>query len=220
MQKGLLLAILVSLVFTVQSQDQKIKLGLHFSPNLASTHGRGPILRDYRKLRIDFALGLDLAIPIGEKISIKSGLEYEGKGGKIAFPATDANAMLIGTKEIIISQDYIQIPLLASYKISKGNTHIYFDLGPYGGYLVAAKTIDKPLGQYEGGEYNHTSDHKSFEFGMMGGLGIAFMVSKNIEGSIAIHDHLGLTDISKPQFSNVPMRTHTIGLRLGAMVRI
>lgn len=219
MQRTLLLFMLISLAYTVQSQDQKVKLGLHAGPNLVGFY-RAPGINDYRKHRPDFSLGLSIEIPLGTKFTLKSGLEYEGKGQRIAFPATDVNAMHIGTAKINVSLDYLQVPLLASYKISKGKTHIYLDFGPYAGYLLAAKTIDQPIGQYEGAELKHTEEYKSIELGIMGGLGVAFPLSDKIEGSIAVHDHLGITNIATPQIANFPIKTHTIGLRLGAMFRI
>lgn len=218
MQKTLFLLVLTILAFTVQSQDQGIKLGLHISPNLTNNHASHSG-QDIRKLRFDFAAGVDIEVPIGSRMTLKSGLEYEGKGEKLEFQATLSSAMPPETKRINISYDYLQIPLLASYKVSKGTTHLYLDLGPYAGYLLSANIFDGPLGAYEGGEFNQTNEHKSFEFGIISGLGLSFPISDKIEGNIAIQDHLGLTNINKP-FRNYKAKTHTIGLRLGTMLRL
>lgn len=219
MQKIILLSIFTCLLFSAQGQYHKLKVGLHAGPNMTSIHGHRS-LRDFKKYRLDFAFGFDIEIPMGEKLSLKSGLEYEGKGEKISILVSSGSAMPGGTKKTTISYDYLQIPILASYKMSNGNTNLYVDLGPYLGYLLSAKVIDEPFGQYEGGEFNGINRHRPFDFGIMGGLGIAFPLSEKIEGSFAIHDHLGLANIAKPEIANVPIRTHTIGLRMGAMLRI
>ena len=220
MQRVLLFVMMITLAFTAHSQDQKIKLGLHISPNLTNNHVKHQSIRDIRKLRFDFAAGIDIEVPMGSRMTLKSGLEYEGKGEKLAFQATNSSAMPSETKRINISYDYVQIPLLASYKVSKGTTHLYLDLGPYAGNLLSANIVDGPLGTYEGGEFNQTHEHKSFEFGIISGLGLTFPVSQKIEGTIALQDHLGLTNINNPNFKSYKAKTHTIGLKMGAMLNL
>ena len=86
MQRTLLLFMLLSLAYTVQSQDQKVKLGLHAGPNLLVLKSE-QLVRDHPKFKRDLAIGIDVEIPVGTRLSIKTGLEYEGKAQIITFPS-------------------------------------------------------------------------------------------------------------------------------------
>lgn len=219
MQRALLLLVLISLAFTAQSQDQKVKLGLHAGPNLLILKGE-QLIRDHLKFKRDLVVGIDLEIPVGTRMSIKTGLEYEGKAQIITFPAYDGNGIPIGTAKVNVGLDYLQIPLYASYRFLSGKTIVFADLGTYVGYLLSSDTLQRPISAFDGTLSIASKGRSNFDFGIISGLGLAFPISKKIEGTIAIQDHMGLTNINKPNAGHAKASTHTIGLRMGAMLRI
>lgn len=219
MQRTLLLFMLISLAYTVQSQDQKVKLGLHAGPNLLILKGE-QLVRDHPKFKRDLAIGIDLEIPVGTRMSIKTGLEYEGKAQIITFPAYDGNGIPIGTAKVNVGLDYLQIPLYASYRFPSGKTKVFADLGTYVGYLLSSDMLQRPISAFDGTLSITSGGQSNFDFGIITGLGFAFPISNKIEGAIAIQDHLGLTNVNKPNVGHRKARTHTIGLRLGTMLSI
>lgn len=219
MQRALLLIALISLAYTVQSQDQKVKLGLHGGPNLLILKG-DELVGDHPKFKRDLAIGIDLEIPVGTRLSIKTGLEYEGKAQIITFPASYGNPMAIGTAKVNVGLNYLQIPLYASYRFQSGKTKVFADLGTYVGYLLSSDMLQRPKSAFDGTLSITSGGQSNFDFGVISGLGLAFLISNKIEGTIAIQDHLGLTNVNKPNAGHTKARTHTIGLRLGTMLRL
>ena len=219
MQRTLLLFMLISLAYTVQSQDQRVKLGLHAGPNLLVLKSE-QLVRDHPKFKRDLAIGIDVEIPVGTRLSIKTGLEYEGKAQIITFPASYENPMAIGTAKVNVGLDYLQIPLYASYQFLSGKTKVFADLGTYVGYLLSSDMLQRPTSAFDGTRLITSGGQSNFDVGIISGLGLAFPIGEKIEGTIAIQDHLGLTNINKSNAGHTKARTHTIGLRLGTMLRL
>ena len=128
--------------------------------------------------------------------------------------------MAIGTAKINVGLDYLQIPLYASYKFLSGKTKVFADLGTYVGYLLSSDMFQRPTSAFDGTRSITSGGQSNFDVGIISGLGLAFPIGEKIEGTFAIQDHLGLTNINKSNDGQAKARTHTIGLRLGTMLRL
>jgi hypothetical protein len=127
----ILLTALVVVGYSAKSQSDGVSFRLHSGLN-AQTFNGTDITGD--KLNLSFVprfnVGVMIDIPIVSELYIKSGLLFTTKGAK-------SNDQFLGMNmSIEYNVAYAELPLSLLYKVSFGDGHILFGLGPYLSYGI------------------------------------------------------------------------------------
>ncbi|KAB1156855.1 outer membrane beta-barrel protein [Flavobacterium luteum] len=192
------------------AQD-KIKFGINTGVTYSNI--RGNEIADKNKYDFDFLLGTSFELPINNKMSFFTGLNYERKSfkRKILF---EENLIEFDPFDPAFSQDagftakatlsYLSIPLNIKYYLGRKNS---FFLN--GGLNTA---IFLNLNSNIGNEKNGI---KTFDFGFNLGFGKKIKLNEKTNLNIEIKDSYGLVNISSiPVYNNGTVKTNSVNLIL------
>jgi hypothetical protein len=244
----LLIAVLFFLsVLTGSLSAQKFKVGFKAGASIPSLrdNGSNEISKDYES-KVAQNFGFIADIGLSKKLSIKTGLDYNGQGGVRTGiqPISQLPAALaqLKTGKYLYADfnnestlNYFEIPVMG--KIELGNKlKYYLNAGPYLGFLWNAvqKTSGNSALYIDGNgtplsipgltipkqsfeaSKNINKDIRSTNWGLTGGIGFAYGMNKN---SIVLDARAayGLTTIQKDTEVNGSSRTGGIFLTLGYM---
>lgn len=174
MKKNTLSIVLAMLCFVAYAQDETVKksdisFGLKGGLNLSFITGDGT---DNFDSKIAFHIGVVSEIPISDKFSFQPELLYSSQGDK-----ETSDGM-----EIKYKLDYLNLPLMAKYYISKGFS---LEAGPQIGFLLSAKA------EGDGVSVDIKDITKGVEFALDLGLGYKFENGLNF----SVRYNLGLSNI-------------------------
>ena len=207
MKKFFVLLFSITTALTSQAQslwdaskpDNNFTFGIRVGLNMSSSDED-----EANSIRTGFHLGFVVDYNIIKSFSLSSGIYYEGKGFKGNYPDIKiANSSKATASDL--SASYIQIPLLASWRIeASSGVQFHINAGPYYAYGIGGKakyqpydmTFDRSYDQDtfgESGFWNHN------DFGLIFGTNV--LIGKFVAG---VSYDLGLSDVSKVfgQFHN------------------
>lgn len=183
MKKLILVAIMLLSVTTVL-QAQSIRFGVKGGANFANQNGDAPPEFESKKSITSYHVGLVSEIKLVDRFAIQPELLYSTQGA--SYKNID--------KEFKNELGYLSIPVLAKIYLSES---LSLELGPQASFLLNdRKNVD-------------FGDAKTFEFGVVGGLGLN--ITKNL--FIQARYGLGLTEASK----EADIKNSTIQLSAGIM---
>ncbi len=183
MKKSILVAIMLFSITTVL-QAQSIRFGIKGGANFANQNGDAPPEFESKESITSYHAGLVSEIKLFDRFAIQPELLYSTQG------ATYKNAV----EEFKNELGYLSIPVLAKIYLSES---LSLELGPQASFLLNdRKNVD-------------FGDAKTFEFGVVGGLGLN--ITKNL--FIQARYGLGLTEASK----DADIKNSTIQLSAGIM---
>jgi len=173
-----------------------VKGGINFS-TISGTYPDGS-----PSMITGFQLGGIVDIGINENFSVAPELLYTTKGAeaKTTVSYLAGNNTVTDVTDEKLTLGYIEIPILAKYKLSSG---LFFEAGPYIGFLTSA--VEKGtfthtvVGNASANVYNSvdvssTTGFSSADFGL--GLGVGYQLTSGL-GFLFRYD-LGLSDIYNP----------------------
>lgn len=167
MKKTILVAIMLLSITTVL-QAQSIRFGVKGGANFANQNGDTPPAFESKESITSYHAGLVSEIKLFDSFAIQPELLYSTKG------ASYKNAM----EEFKNELGYLSVPVLAKIFLSKS---LSLELGPQASFLLSDR------------KNVNFGDAKTFEFGVVGGLGLN--ITKNL--FIQARYGLGLTEASK-----------------------
>ena len=185
--KKLIFPLIILLGFSVNAQ-QEVKFGPKAGVNF-STISNVP----KAKMLTGFYVGAIAEIKFDDKFSIQPELMYSSQGAKY-----DYSVELVGISGTHFRDklDYINIPILAKYYISKGFS---FEFGPQFGFLVKAESKGEVTVKGETFENNRDikDEVNSFDFGI--GAGFAYDLSNGF--FINARYNFGITNVGKSNYN-------------------
>jgi len=113
------------------SSDEGISFGVKVGGNISNTSNGKEISDDGTDNRYGFNVGAVVHIPISEKFSLQPEVVYSQQGF-----TTSSELDFFDIGDIIWRFDYINIPIMASYKVVKGLT---LQAGPQVGFNINAE---------------------------------------------------------------------------------
>ena len=115
------------------SSDEGISFGVKVGGNISNTSNGKEISDDGTDNRYGFNVGAVVHIPISEKFSLQPEVVYSQQG---FTTSSEFNLDFFDIGDIIWRFDYINIPIMASYKVVKGLT---LQAGPQVGFNINAE---------------------------------------------------------------------------------
>jgi hypothetical protein len=168
-------------LFFCPAQAQQALFGVKAGVNFANISSDVP---DYSSdMRTGLHIGGGVNFVISDNFSITADLLYTMKGAKqeTEYIQINNSVTITGTVEEKISLSYIEVPVLARYKLESG---IYFNGGFYFGFLASYKdeytvtqTVNNGNNINTSSESGSTTDHSdisSADAGLKFGLGYEF----------------------------------------------
>lgn len=105
------------------------------------------------KMKTGVGIGIQIGIPITEKISIVPGAELVSKGTRLNF--TDVEEDYFKWENVKYKIAYLEIPVLFRYKFETGEkSRIFLSGGPYMGIALGASFHHKYADEYGSSEFN------------------------------------------------------------------
>ncbi|MEZ4910124.1 MAG: porin family protein [Saprospiraceae bacterium] len=151
------------LIFTLSTMilfviSVKAQLGVRAGLNFSSTNIEFAGISASTDSKVGFHVGLVNDFMLSDKLTFRPGVLLSFKGGKSDAESTNLT--------------YIDIPLSLVYNFSGGDTGFFAEVGPYLGFLLAAKSEDVDI----------KDGYKSLDLGLSLGLGYdlgSFLVGAN-----------------------------------------
>lgn len=209
--KKLFLLLTAILPLFAAAQD-KVKFGINGGVTLSDL--RGSDHADELKYGFNYLIGVSAEIPLTEKLSFSTGLNYEKKSPtqKITFeePTFDPvdPAFSTGTARFTTTLHYFTVPLnIKLYLGSKKNFYLT-------GGVFAAVLLDSGL-KADGDKIDDgsTNDFKKMDAGINVGFGTRIKLTETQNLNIEIRDNLGFVNISNSPYPGYDeMRTNSINL--------
>jgi len=140
------------------STDRTPSLGVKGGVNFANLIGND---LDDQRSRTSFHVGVVGELPVADIFSLQAEVLYSGQGVKAKVPA---GGILGGSDDVEYQLDYINVPVLAKFYITKG---LSVEAGPQFDFLVNEEydfNPDSDPGDVE------TNNAEKFGFGVAGGL--------------------------------------------------
>ena len=167
-------------LFASTSYSQMVT-GFHAGLNVASLNGS----KDYddNTYRVGINTYLFVEIPFNYIVSLETGIEYGNKGMNHQSVLADTGAT--NTLSVKNYLNYITLPIY----LKENFTNFYTKIGPYGSYLVAAKSSWKNTEEKAGiltetkGEYaDFSKSLRPYDVGISVGFGYIHFFNKNRRG--------------------------------------
>lgn len=200
MTKIILQLIFALSFFNIVAQNSKFEMGPEIGLNIS----------DYRYIEAKYVTGSDLKrISFGftgkfnfsRNWALKSKLKYEGKGIliKVDFGGGDLTQRL----------NYIVIPLMAEWRLGKGNLQGFLNFGMYGGVLVSAteeyfneNTMDEKDIKDNKNEFNQ------YDSGFAGGIGVIYKLKSNLKIYLDLGGQYGMSPIDSESKRGIGWRAN------------
>ena len=154
-------------------------------------------------------IGVDVFSPISKRLSLQSGLRFAGKGNKTSFESEGDGGEGAYSFEDKIRLNYLDMPLLARYRIGEGGFSVYGGVQP--SLLLSAKQKSEGTGS-EGQTTDAKDSYKSLD--MAGSVGVGYAFGNGLNVNLG-YDH-GLSNIAKSDALGMgKIQNRTIKLTLG-----
>lgn len=176
--------------FSTESTDEKVTFGVRGGVNFSNNS----FIND-GNTRTGFHAGVIIDIPFVESFGLQTGLFYSSKG--TSYEALD------GDIEETISMNYLELPILASYRYNFNEaTQFQFNTGPYVAYGLSGTLKVKEYGGItQKADFFDFDDTKRFDVGWQVGCGLKF--AKNFYIGVAYEfGFMNVVDDAKSKNSN------------------
>jgi len=206
------LTIALTVLILTGINAQEFKLGAKAGVNITTIGGDQT---DDVSSRTAFHVGLVAEIVYSDKFSFQPELLYSAQGYDNDFSKT-VQTVTSSEKESV-KLDYISLPLMAKYFVSKGFS---IEAGPQVGYLIAAtrefseNVSGNGFDASETGEEDIKDRTKSIDFGV--GLGFDYQLSKGTQ--IGVRYNLGLSNIVDIEGSDLKRQNNVFQFFVGFML--
>lgn len=198
------------------AQAGKFSLGFETGPALVSLRG-SKYLKEDRAVYVRLNAGVPLYYQISQRLLVKSGVFYQGKGRSNKIETTNEWGDFIGTVKTKTIFDYLTIPVKVGYA-TKGEVQFYADAGINAGFLLSATEVSP--------EYNATTSKQSItkdcrQVGLCFSASIGTLVyaKENLKLSFLIQEDLGLSGVYDASFSGNP-KTNSTALLVGLVYNL
>ncbi len=208
----LFVAILFITTSNLQAQTYKWEFGVEAGAGIRSLR-TNPTDSAF-KTDIGFTGGIAGQYNMSPMLSLRLGAAYERKGAKFETTGGTTTTTAITGK---VNVDYISIPLLLRVTFGKGKeVNFFVNAGPFVGILLANKIKVDAFGTNPETEIDNKDSTKKVDFGITGGLGVSFLVGKNMGFTVEARDNFGLTDINDRKTTIIEeIKTNSANLLLG-----
>lgn len=163
------------------------------------------------KYGFNFLIGASFELPLSERLSFLSNINYERKSSKAEFRIgqnhsgenpSNGNDFL----ELKPTLHYISIPLNLKYYIGV-KKNFYINAGPYFSFLIEDK-----LKTNQDAGFNYSTNYESTDFGVNLGIGTTLSLSQKQNLNIEIRHNYGLKNINNS--ANNTLKTNAFNLIL------
>ncbi|MWW23320.1 porin family protein [Algibacter lectus] len=212
MTKTIFQLLLLFAFFNSIAQNSKFELGPEIGLNISDfRYIEARYVQGYSIERISF--GLVGKFNFSRNWAIKSKLKYEGKG--------ILNENEWDTGSVIQKLNYLVMPIMAEWRLGKGNLQGFFNFGAYGARLISAKReyyLNSIRGEKD--TTDNKDEFKPYDLGLAGGVGIIYQLKNNLKITLDLGGQLGLSPVDSGYRSNTGWRanqhlTGNIGLLFG-----
>ncbi|MEX2379327.1 MAG: outer membrane beta-barrel protein, partial [Vicingaceae bacterium] len=138
-------------------------------------------------------------------ILLSSGLEYEKKGGKGELFVLDKKGAIIGESEFTLNLNFLQLPLIATYR-SSGKIKFYANVGLTFGYL-----FDQRITHEDNSGLGGETNFDELELSLLLGAGIEIKCNDHFDLGIGLRDNDGFTTL-KSENEALELKTNTLGI--------
>lgn len=186
--------------FTTTVSAQKLQWGLRGGVNFLTTHTKKVDATINSEFKLSFHAGAILDINLFDGFYLQPGLYYTGKGGEFK----DKTAIIENRPEmgdVKVNLSFIQMPILASYRIPLGNDNVLFHMnaGPYFAVGVGSGSIEDMISKEDAFGSGDEGDLKRFDCGLSLGCGLS--VNKFYVG---VNHDMGLVNLAKKYTYKLP----------------
>ncbi|MBP0902667.1 porin family protein [Mariniflexile gromovii] len=135
MKNQILAIILFFFALTAKSQTQ---FGVQASGVLSNASLTDESDQDLnKKLKAGFAIGIFAEVPLSESFSLKPSFNFMQKGAKIENEFIEEDITV--KQEMKANLNYLELPILAIYKVNGTNGKLFLGAGPSFGYGISGK---------------------------------------------------------------------------------
>lgn len=180
MRKLLLTIVIIIVAYSVKAQQISwgIRTGLNIQRVRATDNFHEGGFSSNCQNRFGFHLGVIADLKLSESFYIQPGLYFTTKGAKAKYePSWYARAGKTEVKEkkVAMNMNYLQIPVLASYRYNLGrNTKLYINAGPYFALGVGGKIEFRNRETDVFGDGEEQLGLRRFDTGLTFGTGFSF----------------------------------------------
>ena len=191
--------LVILLISTASFAQNKPKFGVNLGGTFSNI--RGNEIADTNKYNANFLVGASFELPLNERFSLLTNVNYERKSFKnnITVYAGDPFDPVITTRNIDVEArlEYITIPVNLKYYID-ANKKFYVNGGAFVGIFLDSNT--KGDGENSNNDENYL--FKTLDFGANLGIGTNFKINDKNSLNLEIRHNYGLANISKVQVYN------------------
>jgi Outer membrane protein beta-barrel domain len=208
----LLLAMLPVAALAQQTPDdvQHLKFGINAGATYAGIRGNNEAEKN--NYALDYLVGVSLEVPLSEKLSLITNLNYERISYSRDYYIENSNfdpLIVPGGYEVTVraTMQYLTLPVNLKYYIDPSKT-FYINGGVFAGYFLDG--ITKVEGDKTEDDY---SIFKKINFGVNLGAGMRIPINATNDLNIELRDNLGLVNISDvPVVGNGTVKTNSVNL--------
>ena len=191
--------LVILLISTASFAQNKPKFGVNLGGTFSNI--RGNEIADTNKYNANFLVGASFELPLNERFSLLTNVNYERKSFKnnITVYAGDPFDPVITTRNIDVEArlEYITIPVNLKYYID-ANKKFYVNGGAFVGIFLDSNT--KGDGENSNNDENYL--FKTLDFGANLGIGTNFKINDKNSLNLEIRHNYGLANISRVQVYN------------------
>ncbi|RRJ93896.1 porin family protein [Flavobacterium macacae] len=191
--------LVILLISTASFAQNKPKFGVNLGGTFSNI--RGNEIADTNKYNANFLVGASFELPLNERFSLLTNVNYERKSFKnnVTVYAGDPFDPVITTRNIDVEArlEYITIPVNLKYYID-ANKKFYVNGGAFVGIFLDSNT--KGDGENSNNDENYL--FKTLDFGANLGIGTNFKINDKNSLNLEIRHNYGLANISKVQVYN------------------
>lgn len=195
--------LVICCMFVVSGIQAQIKFGPKFGLNLSTMTLKESGISIDPKTRAGIHLGLIGEIPLQNNFNIQTGFFFSMKGSKYS----------VGSTDMTISPNYLEIPVNALYKYELGSAKLLLFAGPYFAYGIGGKYKADGESQdikFGSGENN---DMKAFDMGLNIGAGIEIS-----DFQITAQYGLGLANLAPVTTNDAKMKNRVFGISVAYLM--
>ncbi|MCP1382698.1 porin family protein [Runella salmonicolor] len=184
-----------------QTSPLPVKFIVHAGLNIAKLKYMGGVTNTIPTL----SLGIEVSKELSKSVFFTSGIQYNGKGGRINFGGLEYNKLVF---------NYINIPFNIGYKVFiRENLNLTLAGGVFGGMAIGGRYNRLFDGDFTSGKiFSETDSPRRTDFGFNIGVGIEF----NNKIMLSINQSPGIINLS--QDPTDPLHTRCSTIRLGYVI--
>ena len=221
MKKLFFCTLTLLVISSLRAQDPDLWMGVHATSTRSSFRGNQTIAK-FHQARILYAFGMDFHFRKSKSWGLISGFEYERRGSKTEVELTDVNGNSLGPHKFRSNVDYLNIPLLVSFRILDKKVAMTGAMGTYMGILLQATSfVPSPSNVFITVRQNEYKNYGKIDAGLASALLLDVPVKETLVATFAIRDYFGLTTIDKSsEYGSNQMKTNSLGFQFGMMKRL